>query len=242
MEYNGRRYALILSVLCGICFSGATYLTHTLFTQMSLGAEAVLLPCGIFFLLALIVHNVRFTGSIRYAFSTLLNALAAGTGCAAYFIGMALPYGFLDATYAFLLFVGMTVLDNLVFLFIEENGKTDTKMDTAATGLIFTVWFLVLISLIAFWCLRPLEQTVWAALCLAWIWLLCLLVGAHAMRDSDRHDAARTYSFWSFGAALTAVGAAALALAIAGGGDCSCDGCDCDGCDCGGGGGKKKKK
>ena len=182
-------------------------------------------------LLALLFHNIR-VGEWRCFVATLLNATAAGCAAGAYFAVLGLPFFLWESGVAWLT-VQLLLLVGYVF------GYHAKKHPRLFRFLAFFLWLAALAVLIPLWCVRPLEEGLYATLTMT-VFYSAFAYPPLFLVWEDEGSSARLVSFFSFTATLLLAVLVLVVIALAGGDGCDGDCADC--CDCGGSDGKKKKK
>ena len=217
------RRALWLLSIGGTAFA----VSFRLIERYTDGYFGLYLTAGLL-LLALLFHNLR-GGEWRYYLSTLLNATAAGCAAGAYFAVLTLPLspresGVAWLTVQFLLLVG--------YIF----GYHAKKHPRLFRFLAFFLWLAALAVLIPLWCVRPLEEGLYATFTMT-VFYSAFAYPPLFLVWEDEGSSARLVSFFSFTATLLLAVLVLVAIALASG-----DGCDADCCDCNGDSDRRKKK
>ena len=214
-----------------LSLGGAAFAIALLFTERLIPSYYGLYITAALLLLALLFHNVR-AGEWRYYVATLLNTAAAGCAAGAYFAALALPLSLTEIAVAWLAMQALLLLGYLFGYHAQEHPRLFRVLAVL-------LWLAALGALVALWCIRPLEEGIYALLAMV-VFYSAFAYPPLFLAWEEEGSAVRLVSFFSFSAALLLAALVAVAIAIAGG-DCDCDGADC--CYCGGGSdGKKKKK
>lgn len=216
-----------------------TYLLALLLGYALIPSWYALPAAAVPLLLALVLHNLRFPGSFRYALTVPLNAAAAGLAASAYFRALALPLPYdsvlLGALMLFLLLIPAKLL----------SARFETpRQQKIIAGVSLFIFLAALVALIVLWCTHPREEIVYALMTFHLVFFGFYYLAFFVAATDDDKDVGRLVSFWSFSLALSVALVAAVALlAVAGGDGCDCDcgdGCDCF--DCHSDGKRKSKK
>lgn len=217
------RRALWLLSIGGTAFA----VSFRLIERYTDGYFGLYLTAGLL-LLALLFHNLR-GGEWRYYLSTLLNATAAGCAAGAYFAVLTLPLSLWESGAAWL----AVQLLLLLGYFLGYHAKKHPRL---FRFLAFLLWLATLAVLVALWCVRPLEEGIYATLAMT-VFYSAFAYPPLFLVWEDEGSSARLVSFFSFTATLLLAVLVLVAIAFASG-----DGCDADCCDCGGDSDRRKKK